>query len=129
MDTGQGHPLQPFVNVLVVIAGIFDSEYGQQLRGCEGHRVGDFAHLIAPLLQEFMEGKVLVQVGRRRKAVLCGGEDGRLRFNCLPVQFPAEKDDLFTRFRAPVFRRGEESESVQILLDFYELFRFDRLFR
>jgi hypothetical protein len=73
MDTGQGHPLQPFVNVLVVIAGIFDSEYGQQLRGREGDRVGDFAHLIGPLLQEFAEGKVLVQVGRRKAVLRRGG--------------------------------------------------------
>jgi hypothetical protein len=112
MDTGQGHPLQPFVNVLVVIAGIFDSEYGQQLRRCEVHRVGDFTYLIAPLLQQFVERQVLVEIGGSGQPVLRRRQDRRLGVNRLPVQLPTEVDDLFARFGAPMFGRSEKSERI-----------------
>jgi hypothetical protein len=122
IDAREGHALEPLVDVLVVVARILDSEYGQQLRRREAYGIGYFAHAIAHVLEEFVEREVLVEVGGGRQAVFRGREDGRLSLDGFAVQLAAEENDLLAGLRAAVLRWGEESQGIEVLFDLDEVF-------
>src|ERR1035441_7824986 len=66
------------------------------------------------LLQQVVEGQVLIQVGCRWEAIFCRRKDCSLGLNGLTIEFPAEKNDFFANFVAFVFCRGKESEGVEV---------------
>src|ERR1019366_3925008 len=69
VDACKGHALEPIVNVLVVVAGVLDPKYGQEVGGSKPNRVRYFSHPVANLLQQLVEGQVLIQVGCRWEAI------------------------------------------------------------
>jgi hypothetical protein len=113
------------VDILVVIPGVLDSEYGQELGGCKADGIPDFSYAIPDVLEEFVEGKILVEIGRGREAVLCGGEYGGLSLNGLTVDFAAEDNYLLPAFCPAMARRSEEPKGIQVLLDGDEVLGFD----
>jgi len=111
------------VNVLVVVAGVLDSEYGQKLCGGEAYRIANLTDPIADLLEELMKGEVLVEISGSRQAVLRGRQDGRLGLDGFAVQFAAEEDYFLPGFGPTMLVGGEEPERVEVLLDVDEVLR------
>ena len=102
------------MNVLVVVAGVLDPKYGQEVGGSKPNRVRYFSHPVANLLQQLVEGQVLIQVGCRWEAIFCRRKDCGLGLKGLTIEFPADKNDFFANFVAFVFCRGKESEGVEV---------------
>src|SRR5579864_8678695 len=56
-DTREGHPLQPFVDVLVIIAGCFDAEDIQHLSRSKSNRVSDISIPGTDIIQQLLKSQ------------------------------------------------------------------------
>ena len=69
-DAGERHALQPLADFFVVLAGSVDSQNLEELVRSEADRVGDHAGALLEFGYDFLEGEILVLVGRGRQAVI-----------------------------------------------------------
>jgi hypothetical protein len=121
-DAGQRHPLEPFVDFLVIVSGRLNAQDVQYLGGSEANGIADVALPGPDVVHEFLEREILVQVGRGGQAVFGGRENGSFRFHRLAVHFSFKADGFLAVLDfAAGFGGSEKPQRAEILFDFNEV--------